>query len=145
MANTKKMSKEDIDSRTKDKSYIALNKDHIAKIITALPADKQVDCFNGEKTIQPIEKFTAAGLLSQIPDLDKIEPKPLSKIPLKRQLEIIKDQSTKNKDFKKLLEDNGFWQRAQYTEEHKEPGDFSPSGLWKVLDEFIKDIDLSKP
>lgn len=144
MAPLKKMTKADIESRCKDKSYISLKKENIIAIVEQLTAEQQAQCFGGEKVVKPIDKFQAAGLLVQIPNIDKIDNRPISKIPLKKQLEIIRDESNKDGDFKKLLETEGLWSRAQHVEEHKEPGDFSPTKFWEVLNTLVEKIDLLK-
>jgi hypothetical protein len=141
----KKMTKQEILDRTKNKSYIMLQQPHIVKVVSQLTPKQQLHCFNGAKTIKPLSKVETAGILALIEGLDKIDNRPISKIPIKKRREIIKEQSGKNKKLKKFLEDNQLWAKSQIMEETTSPGDFSPSGLWTVLDGLLTALDLSKP
>jgi len=143
MAGKKGMSKTEISERTKDSSYITLKKNQIVKIVSQLPPEHQKRCFSGEKTMKPLDKVETAYALTEVPDLKKIDQRPISKIPLKERWKIIQDWAKDHEDYKTFLVENNFWQRSQLDKEVSTPGDFSPSGLWSVLDEFLQDLDLS--
>jgi len=140
----KKMTDDEIDSRTKDNSYITLNKATIKKVIKQLPAATQVKCFGDKKTISPLDKFESAYLLSQIPDLKAIDDRPISQIPLEEKRQIIKNAYEGNEEFKKIVDDEKLGTRAELLADKEVPGDFSPSNLWEILDEMIADLDLAK-
>jgi len=141
-----KLTKEQIDARTKDSSYITLgSKDHISKIVMQLQEKDQVRCFASSKTIKPLSLIEARGLVGWFPNLDKIDNRPLSKIPLKDLYGIIQSQLKTNKEFAKFVEEAGYGEEATVSKETDVPGDFSPSGLWAVLDDLLPDLDLTSP
>jgi len=141
----KKLTNQQILDRTKAKSYIMLPQDHIVKVVSQLNAEQQKKCFGNEKTLKPLNPVQAAGILTVVEGLDKIDPRPISKIPIDDQRKIIKEQSAKNDAVKKFLEENGYWEQSQILKETTVAGDFSPSGLWSVIDDMIADMDFSRP
>ena len=138
-----KLTKDKIDSRTKDASYVTLSKAQIAKVVMQLPEKKQERCFSKAKTIKPLSFIEARGMVGWIENLSAIDKRPLSEIPLKDLYGIIKTQINKNPNFKAFVEENGYGEEALVSEETPVPGDFSPSGLWAVLDEMLPDLDMA--
>ena len=141
-----KLTKEQIDARTKKSSYITLgSKDHISKIVLQLKEIDQVRCFASAKKIKPLSLIEARGLVGWFPNLKEIDNRPLSKIPIKDLYGIIQSQLKSNKDFAKFVEETGYGEEATVSKETDVPGDFSPAGLWAVLDSLLPDLDLSAP
>ena len=44
-----------------------------------------------------------------------------------------------------FVNESGYLEAASVSKETEVPGDFSPSGLWAVLDDLLPDLDLSPP
>ena len=143
--NTPKgMSDAEIASRVKKSgSYINLKPPQVVHIVKQLKPAWQTRCFNGSKTVSPLDKVETAGLIA-IHGLNK-DNSSISKMPVDARRKLIKDAMAKNDELNKFLTDNNLFDRASILVDKNMPGDFSPSNFWALLDEIVTDIDLSNP
>ena len=139
----KGMTASEIRSRVKKSgSYINLKPNQIVAIVLQLSPGEQKECFNDAKKLLPLDKVSTAGIVA-IHGLNK--DKPISKIPVAERRKLIRNAIGKNAELTKFLNENNLTEQAGLLQEKELPGDFKPSGIWKLIDGLLDELDLSNP